>query len=388
MKLICVNHYLNGFFGKSMREIIRLKTKSREKKQLLNAILDSTSGPVFAVDLDWNYLYYNYAHQQVVKKSRGHDVKPGDNYMQILRAHSDIDVQKAEAIKERVLAGEQFQALLEFGEPGLFRAWYETNYDTIKDRNGNVKGFVVLAQDVTERVRLQQELQNWNDFNEMLLSVLAHDLRQPFASIVTVVAHLKDTHQTLNEEELTMILFDLNDTAVKSIDILAGILHWIRSKKEGHQYKPELLPLKELLEEANALFVNDQQKKQISLNIDVPQELQVGGHRQMLLFIFRNLLSNAVKYSPSGETIRIYAYRSEKELIIAIEDKGSGMKPDQANNLFSMHGQIPLKGTAVKGAGIALAIAYDMVKQMNGNLRVDSALKRGTTLYLSLPDPT
>src|SRR6202012_931104 len=95
-------------------------------------------------------------------------------------------------------------------------------------------------------------------------------------------------------------------------------------------------------------------------------------HKQMLLFISRNIISNATKYSPQNSVIRVYAEAINNEAIVTFEDHGNGMTAEQIANLFVVNEAAAMDGTAVKGAGIALSICYDMVTQMHGRLWVES----------------
>jgi len=150
------------------------------------------------------------------------------------------------------------------------------------------------------------ELENWNKFNDMLIAVLAHDLRQPFASIIMTSEMLKLPDDYLSEDDLQTIMFSLNDTASKSIELLEGLLLWVKSKKENFEYITQPLLLRDNIEEANGLYKQDQQNKHISISNQIPAEQVIYAHKQMQLFINRNLISNATKYSPDGGTIRIF----------------------------------------------------------------------------------
>lgn len=234
-----------------------------------------------------------------------------------------------------------------------------------------------------ESQRRYQEMENWNQFNNMLISVLAHDLRQPFSSIIMTSELLKLTGKVLTEEDLHKIVLDLNDTASKSLELLEGLLLWVKSKKENFQYSTFPILLQDNIEEANGLYVYDQQSKQVTLVNEIPGELVIPAHKQMLLFINRNLISNATKYSPKGGVIRIYTQVKNNEIIVAFEDQGPGMTKEQLGRLFTT-GDTVNPDDILKGAGVALSVCYDMIKQMKGRLWVDSELGKGTTFFYAL----
>jgi len=234
-----------------------------------------------------------------------------------------------------------------------------------------------------ESQRRNQDLEDWNQFNDMLISVLAHDLRQPFSSIIMTSELLKLTGKVLTEEDLHKIVLDLNDTAAKSLELLEGLLLWVKSKKENFKYNTHPVFLQDNVDEANGLYIYDQQNKHITLVNEIPEKLVIPAHKQMLLFINRNLISNATKYSPKGGTIRVYAQITDNEVIVAFEDQGTGMTNEQQGKLFST-GNTVNPDDILKGAGVALSVCYDMIKQMNGRLWVVSEQGKGTTFFYAL----
>lgn len=239
-----------------------------------------------------------------------------------------------------------------------------------------------MAKEIKAR---NQELENWSKFNDMLLSVLAHDLRQPFSSIIMTSQLLKLTNKALSEDELQLIVHDLHDTASKSVDLMEGILLWVQSKKDDFEYKTQPLLLEDSVNEANGMYEYDQKNKDIKFLNEIPESLIVDAHKHMLLFINRNLISNATKYSPTSGTIRVYSKIIGDEIIVGFEDQGPGMTPEQVNKLFKVYGLVNSDVTKLTGAGVALSLCYDMVQQMSGRIWVETAPGKGSTFFYALP---
>jgi K+-sensing histidine kinase KdpD len=229
------------------------------------------------------------------------------------------------------------------------------------------------------------ELEIWSSFNDKLITVLAHDLRQPFASIIMTAEMLKLTQKPLEADDFNMIIEDLRDTAAKSIELLDGLLYWVKSKKEGFEYKTQPLLLNDLLNESNGLYVYDQQKKDISFFNLVPERQLVFAHKQMLQFINRNILSNATKHSPNNGIISVTSKADDNWVTVAFNDQGRGMTREQLHAIFNIQEIAKPDNTKVKCAGMALSICYDMIRQMNGSLWAESSAEEGTTFYYALP---
>ena len=216
------------------------------------------------------------------------------------------------------------------------------------------------------------------------MAIFAHDLRQPFSSIIMTSQLLEFADEEVSKDELKSIMLDLNDTAFKSIDLLDGLLYWVKSKKENFEYITQEILLRDNIAEANGLFSYNQQNKQISFINEVPDNLIVHAHKQMLLFINRNLISNATKYSPKGGTIRVFSEVKDNEIVVAFVDQGAGMTPEQVEKLFSIDETNRTAMTKVSGAGIALSVCYDMIQQMNGRMWVETKPGEGSKFCYAL----
>jgi signal transduction histidine kinase len=247
------------------------------------------------------------------------------------------------------------------------------------------KKYAVVQQKLAEETYARnKELEDWNKFHDTLLSVMAHDLRQPFSSIIMTSQLLDFAEEAISKDELKTIMLNLNDTAYKSIDLLEGLLYWVKSKKENFEYLTQEISLHNNIAEANGLYAYEQQNKQISFINEVSGKLTVHAHKQMLLFINRNLISNATKYSPKGGTIRVFAEIKDHEIVVAFVDEGVGMTPEQVEKLFRIDETNRQEFNRVNGAGIALNICYDMIQQMNGRMWVETSPGEGAKFCYAL----
>ncbi|WP_316821088.1 HAMP domain-containing sensor histidine kinase [Pedobacter gandavensis] len=227
------------------------------------------------------------------------------------------------------------------------------------------------------------ELQKTNHFNTMLISVIAHDVRQPFSTVVMLSSIFNEEVDLLGEQEKLEIMKELNGTAQKSLSFMDGLLEWIKSKKNGFEYHPEKLMLKTVIEEANTFFQMGQEKKLIRLEMNVPQHISVYAHKQMLLFILRNMLNNATKFSPVGGLITIALDSNDGEIVVSITDQGVGMSQEKIDHLFTL-ATTDGEENQIQGAGLALSISYEMATIMKARIEARSTLGKGTSFYLSL----
>ncbi|MBO9618864.1 MAG: HAMP domain-containing histidine kinase [Niabella sp.] len=229
-----------------------------------------------------------------------------------------------------------------------------------------------------------QQLQSWDEFNNMLLGVMAHDIRQPFASIITL-STVMEADESLSQEELRAVLHQLNEVSARGIQFMDGLLNWIKSKREDFKYAPRSLPVHEILLEANAFFASKQKEKGLRLEITDTASGTVAADKVMLTFILRNLLSNATQYAPQDSVISATITPQEQEVVISITDSGPGMEQGKLTALFSLQNNDFTSSNISKGAGLALIICHEMTKLMNGTLLAESNPGQGTTFKLALP---
>ncbi|WP_160292082.1 sensor histidine kinase [Pedobacter lusitanus] len=226
------------------------------------------------------------------------------------------------------------------------------------------------------------ELQQTNHFNTMLISVIAHDIRQPFNNIVMLSSIFNTDIDLLTEHEKMDVMAELSETSQKSLSFMDGLLEWIKSQKNGFKYQPSKIILNDLIPEANAFFKIAQAKKGLKMVLAIPEQTEILVHRQMLLFIIRNILNNATKYSPVNGVITISTHLEDQKTVIAIKDQGPGMSQEKLDKLFKAN-STDWENTKDKGAGLALNISYEMALMMGVKIWATSTIGEGTTFYLS-----
>lgn len=231
---------------------------------------------------------------------------------------------------------------------------------------------------------MTEERYRLDNFSKMLISVLAHDLRQPFSTLILVTDMFKNSECPLSDEELRIFFGHIRDTAVESVKLLDGLVTWMKSQDNTYVYQAQPWCLHDLINEANNLYVYNQAGKGLHISNAVPQKQLVYADREMLQFINRNILSNATKYSPLGGTIKISSRVENNYITVAFEDQGIGIREDQLQGIFNIQDTKATNGDYT-GAGIALNICQNMIQQANGKLWVESTYGKGTIFYYSLP---
>ena len=227
------------------------------------------------------------------------------------------------------------------------------------------------------------ELAAANNVKNKLLSILAHDLKEPLTSIQGFLELLND--DGLDETERQALQTELKQRTQNASDLLANILSWTRSQMEGLSTQIVRLNLAVLLQPVLRLTEPLAEEKAISLLPLIPVDCWVLGDPDMLQLVIRNLLTNAIKYSHPGGVVRLSVVSLAGVCTISIIDNGDGISPEQQSLLFGLSTQ-PVLGThREKGTGLGLYLCKDFMERQGGTITFTTEAGQGTIFTISLP---
>ncbi|WP_316812386.1 HAMP domain-containing sensor histidine kinase [Pedobacter heparinus] len=222
-----------------------------------------------------------------------------------------------------------------------------------------------------------------NHTKNKLLSILAHDLKEPLASIQGFLELLTE-YKLEESERLNMekqLLSRTKDTAY----ILANVLSWTKGQMEAVQISLVPLPLKGTLEGTFKVMEGIAKEKGIELKQLVTDEISVLGDRDMLQLVIRNLITNAIKFTFPGGDIIVSARVQQNECIISVKDNGAGIPFEQQSSIFSPALK-PTFGTGnERGVGLGLMLCKEFTELQGGKISFESEPDVGSTFMISLP---
>ena len=222
--------------------------------------------------------------------------------------------------------------------------------------------------------------------NSKFLSIIAHDLRSPFSSIIGVLEILKKSFGDYNKTEIEKYLNLASSSAFGSLYLLDNLLAWAISQNKEKHFKPVSINLEGLVSGELESMKTAANQKQISLYLSIAPDIYVTADIQMVRTILRNLISNAIKYTRKGGEIKVNA-REEGALVeITVQDNGIGMSKRAQKELFGSDELHSTKGTDNEmGTGLGLLLCREYVDKHNGTIRVESEEGKGSTFIVNLP---
>ncbi len=250
-----------------------------------------------------------------------------------------------------------------------------------------------FSTDITERINVEKQLEEQNreltklnNTKNKLFSIIAHDLRSPFGSLISFIDIIKNRVLDEDYTELPHLLDYMNQAATSGFNLLENLLEWSRLQTKAIEFKPEYINLKSTVDNIINLYSNKAIEKNIDLFSKIKEEQFIYADENMISTVLRNLINNAIKFTPMNGVVFINYYENEKYSNITVTDTGVGINKQTLEKLFSITENISTAGTdKEKGTGIGLIICNEFVAAHNGNIYIESEVNKGSTFTISLP---
>ena len=230
------------------------------------------------------------------------------------------------------------------------------------------------------------ELIEANKKKDKFISILAHDLRNPFHTILGFSKLLITKFDRLSDEKKDSYLHSIQLTAEKTYELLNQLLDWAQSQAGNTAYNPERIALDSLLVENLDLLSESAKNKGVSMKKNPDVDDCIFADKNMVNTIIRNLLSNAIKFTPEHGTITASCYVKADSVFVEIADTGVGMDEKDLENIFEIDQTISKKGTSNEsGSGLGLLLCKDFVDKCGGQISAKSELAKGSSFSVSFP---
>ena len=244
----------------------------------------------------------------------------------------------------------------------------------------------IYGMDITARKEAEDRLGRF-------VSTVSHELRTPVSVLTMSMEFLENHSDRITPEVNKKLREGISRNIFLLKDLIEDILTLSRIdegkyKMEWNEYKP-LLVFNDIL----TLMEPIGNEKNISINIDVNEEITLYGDSKKIDQIFRNFIDNAIKYSRKGNYIEIKAidhykgkYNTEDKdgTLFHIKDNGIGILENEVSSIFQRFFRSE-QVTDIPGTGLGLSIAKELIELHSGEVYVESEYGNGTTFYIFLP---
>lgn len=232
-----------------------------------------------------------------------------------------------------------------------------------------------------------RELGESNAAKDKFFAIIAHDLRGPTGNLASFLDYLNDTFHEHSPEELKRIVLELSKTAENVSGLLENLLIWAQSQLNKIEFSPTEMNLSDVVHNSIKGINHIADNKNIRINLNLDDQINVRADQNMVQTIVRNILSNAIKYSHRGSSVSIETKAGNtKTATIRIIDKGVGIDKDSLSKIFNITNTIHTSGTEdEKSTGLGLILVKDFIEKNNGTINIESHEGEGTVVTFTLP---
>lgn len=246
-----------------------------------------------------------------------------------------------------------------------------------------------LRRSVAEQTQILQEktakLEELNATKDKLFSVIAHDLKSPFNSILGLSELLLNNSYNYDTARSKKLLRYIHSSAKNTLSLTENLLSWAKSQTGQMKFEPKPIRLKEVVDEVIGIVDTSAKVKDITVDYTQISNIYVYAEINMLKSILYNLISNAIKFSHANEKVSISARTEENKVEIIVSDNGVGMNDETKRNLFHIESG-STRGTANEdGSGLGLILCKEFVEKHGGKIWVESEMGNGSNFYFSIP---
>jgi signal transduction histidine kinase/ligand-binding sensor domain-containing protein len=243
-----------------------------------------------------------------------------------------------------------------------------------------------VAMKTRELTGMNLELNELNASKDKFFSIIAHDLKTPFNTIIGFSNILKEEIGSGEIRKLEESAEIINTSAVQTLRLLENLLEWANSQRGKINFNPLSFNLSQLIQE-EFLMINDMASgKNIELRSLIPDSLTVLADKNMIRTVLRNLITNALKFTHKNGLVEVSSITSLKHLEIAVSDNGIGISQESIAKLFRIDSNLSTRGTEnEKGTGLGLILCKEFVEKHGGTIWVESNEGEGSTFKFTLP---
>lgn len=230
------------------------------------------------------------------------------------------------------------------------------------------------------------ELSNLNAEKDKFFSVVAHDLRGPMGTFVSIADLILEELKRKRLDKVKLLSSNLQITATHLFGLLENLLDWSRIQRNAIIYSPQRIKLSKLVDDTIAVVSDSAKEKDIELICVVDKYVEITTDPHMLQSVIRNVVSNAIKFTPQGGRVEVTSKFAGLYVDIYITDNGIGMSQEIINKLFYLDSSKSRLGTNYEpSTGLGLVLCKDFIEKMGGNILVESEEGKGSQFTIQIP---
>lgn len=271
-------------------------------------------------------------------------------------------------------------------------SWVLSKGKLVRDSNsvkiiGTLTDITELKETEKKLKQYSNDLKNSNVAKDNLFSIIAHDLRNPFHTILGASELLATYSEEMTPEEIKETAQNIYRSASNVYNLLVNLLEWSRFQSGKLEVNKTQFDLCEIVHQVIELYAEQAERKKIIIHSKCEDNCNVYADKYMIESVVRNLISNAIKFTPSGKSIEIKCKNIDDDFAeFSVKDYGVGIPAGIRSKLFQIDSQISTKGTGQeKGTGLGLVLCKDFIEKNGGSISFESEVGKGSLFKVNIP---
>ncbi|MCF8241763.1 MAG: PAS domain S-box protein [Melioribacteraceae bacterium] len=355
----------------------------KESENRFKNLAESITDIFFALDKDYKIVYWNKASEfnfnQISKNVLDKtifDVLPQINTEKICEVFQRVINQQT---PHNFVYSDNLKGRKKFLELNVYPA---------------KNGLSIFIKDITKDKlaehafkRYTEELEELNANKDKFFSIIAHDLKSPFNSLLGLLDILLEDIDDLEKNEIKEFVQSINHSSRKIFNLIQNLLEWSRIQTNRFEFKPAYHKLVPIINELMELYEPIAREKGITLENQITTDLEVYCDKNMLEVVLRNLTSNAIKYTKRGGNIWLsWEDTNANHIIINVVDNGVGIEKNRIDKLFILGTNTSTQGTNnEEGTGLGLILCKEFIEKNDGEIWFRSDEGEGSMFSFTIP---
>ncbi|GBD91612.1 non-motile and phage-resistance protein [bacterium BMS3Abin04] len=244
----------------------------------------------------------------------------------------------------------------------------------------------ILSYRYRTNKKLNKKLFEANLTKDKFLSILAHDLKNPFNTTLGYLQILLEDFDDLDTPGKYELIKNTYESSQRNLALLENLLSWARAQGDRIEFLPKLIDIRQVTNEIISIFKQSAKNKQIKLKNNITVKIYAFADEQMVKTILRNLINNAIKFTHNGGSVSISCESMKDQIKICASDTGVGIAQEDIEKIFKIDVKHSTLGTANEiGTGLGLILCKEFIEINSGKLTIESTQNKGSIFSFTLP---
>ena len=306
------------------------------------------------------------------------------------------DITKIKKLYNKLLnnpAEDNYSAVYRIYDRDKNIVWVKEEIRVQKNKSGEIEAYNGFIQNINESKKLESLILNENEnllqlnkSKDRFISILSHDLRAPFTSILGFTEILMN-EPDLTQNEKNEYLNYIHDSSQNQLQLINYLLDWSRIKTGRMKIESERIHALSIVFNCIASLTGNAIRKNIDIKTDIPDNIFIKADEKLITQVITNLLSNAIKFSQENKNVEICAeVFNEDKIEFIIKDQGIGIPDSSKEKLFKVEKKFSTQGTkGEKGTGLGLSLVKEIVEKHAGDIWFYSQVDKGSEFHFTVP---